>query len=1097
MATVPREANHGFAWHCEVAAKGSKLPSSMNEPVTYVNLVRVNVARERGRGREWALLESLRAARGFDSVEIAERDSTQTWFRVAIPTREHILEVAIDVLLATEGFAVEVQGAMYGSTLVVVFNAVPGSTARPRRLRRHLDGVAAAGSVSALVGSGWVRSIPAPPIGQPDEEAVDRRVATPAPAAEPIAIRIGPATIALHQTQPPHQSSILPTSGSAVTGQASRPWWRRLPRRFHQKRTFLVCLGLLPLAAWFLAPPTLRFAAIPGGVDQWGHLLRLSVLREAVAGELTIPLWLPEWYVGQDFLQYYPPLAYFFLLPAVLVTGDPGAGYTAMAFAILGFTAIGMYWATRRAFGNTTAFAAAMAYTLVPLNLAPMFGEGNLPWALATAVIPWFFGLLLRVIEKPSRRAFVLLAFSVAALVLAHSMLAFMTVVGVAVLVTAYTLLSRRPFDTPVVVGLSVLAGAGLAAVWLLPGTTHLDLASVPFMQPEKVALWSSNSTMFDRGLATESLRIPGSLPPRYLGFGFPLLALGGLIASLTRPESRLLSIALGAMAVATFVLSYGINLPGYHLLPLSDNLLPNRFLSVTVLPLSVLVGLLARRAIAIRPALHLNWGASTLRLGLGRIVLVLLVLLLWAEYSPFLSWKPVVSFAGVDQPLGYLGAADGGRSENGRYWDTTPINDSRQAYTVPEQADRLFAQGWAVEGSIHHDSFALMGQSLVAGYPEALVRTAYLWNVEYVQVLDSDTALSQAFAGGRFQPVETYPFKTLYRFTGEPSYLFEQDRDTLAIGYDAQMVADLFPWVTSGRSPHLSDYHGRYLDEFDVLVLAKPEPGGRPGTLRSWIEERLRSGQRVVVDLATPAVRTAVGITSDVYETAGPAPLFRDGRELGAASLPPLIYAPRSPDGVLVQAGVDATLAPLVSYKDMPQGRVFLLGSLLLATARSNHDEVLARALEPVIGSSLSRERLRPKPLAVTSFERSTNRLDAQFTIDESGMVILSESYSPHWEARLNGQQIELYDHEHIIAFTANAGGNQLNMRYRPSASQYLGLGLTALSLAGLAIAAWRLPLIVSVSGRLQIRDLGGGLARALDWLFGGSDPPAPQTGG
>jgi len=252
-----------------------------------------------------------------------------------------------------------------------------------------------------------------------------------------------------------------------------------------------------------------------------------------------------------------------------------------------------------------------------------------------------------------------------------------------------------------------------------------------------------------------------------------------------------------------------------------------------------------------------------------------------------------------------------------------------------------------------------------------------------------------------------------------------------------------------------------------------------------------------VVVDLATPAVRTAVGITSDVYETAGPAPLFRDGRELGAASLPPLIYAPRSPDGVLVQAGVDATLAPLVSYKDMPQGRVFLLGSLLLATARSNHDEVLARALEPVIGSSLSRERLRPKPLAVTSFERSTNRLDAQFTIDESGMVILSESYSPHWEARLNGQQIELYDHEHIIAFTANAGGNQLNMRYRPSASQYLGLGLTALSLAGLAIAAWRLPLIVSVSGRLQIRDLGGGLARALDWLFGGSDPPAPQTGG
>jgi len=123
----------------------------MDESLTFVHLLWVQVTR----AREQQLLQALRAAPGFQDVELTEWDLTQTWFRAALPAQDHVLEAAIDVLLSIEGFSVEIQGAMHGPILAVVFNAVPGRTTRPRRIRPQYDRRLLPAEAPMLVSPAW------------------------------------------------------------------------------------------------------------------------------------------------------------------------------------------------------------------------------------------------------------------------------------------------------------------------------------------------------------------------------------------------------------------------------------------------------------------------------------------------------------------------------------------------------------------------------------------------------------------------------------------------------------------------------------------------------------------------------------------------------------------------------------------------------------------------------------------------------------------------------------------------------------------------------------------------------------------------------
>jgi hypothetical protein len=116
----------------------------------------------------------------------------------------------------------------------------------------------------------------------------------------------------------------------------------------------------------------------------------------------------------------------------------------------------------------------------------------------------------------------------------------------------------------------------------------------------------------------------------------------------------------------------------------------------------------------------------------------------------------------------------------------------------------------------------------------------------------------------------------------------------------------------------------------------------------------------------------------------------------------------------------------------------------------------VAPRISDPFFGFAQSAFLLNqtPPPMENCAGDRSSvTRNDPEFVVIEAtlncrGMVILGDSYSKDWVARVDGQRVPLYAAYSIIdGIAVGAGSHHIELRYRP-VSFYLGASLSVVSL-------------------------------------------------
>src|SRR5574341_963010 len=303
----------------------------------------------------------------------------------------------------------------------------------------------------------------------------------------------------------------------------------------------LVLAAVLPILVMIWLP------GYPRGADTWGHLFKAEYLADQMRANPAAyftSAWMPAWYMGDPYRSSYPPLTTLVLAPLVFLFRDPFTAYRVFAslffvlysrFIYAAFTERTQHWAA--------AFATVLA-VWSPYTLRTLFFEGNLPRVLAVLALPWlaYFAELTAVRSTGPRLLLASLAWAWA--ILAHVQQALVFAIGIATYAVVRIILDHKiPAMRMAHVIAPIALGAALAAPWLLPAYSRLELPNIPYLPLVKVDIFS----------APISALLPSGDPGAVM-FGLGAIVLA-LLAVASRPNPRRIAWLVSGLICLWFAL--------------------------------------------------------------------------------------------------------------------------------------------------------------------------------------------------------------------------------------------------------------------------------------------------------------------------------------------------------------------------------------------------------------------------------------------------------------------------------------------------------------------------------------------------------------
>lgn len=803
----------------------------------------------------------------------------------------------------------------------------------------------------------------------------------------------------------------------------------------------------------------------PWGSDTWGHLHRANYMQQMIreygwVDGFLKSAWMTDWYMGDPTRVYYPPLTNWVLGGLSGLTGDVFVAYRLFVSGVLALLALSVY--TVGVWWNHSPWMATLGAVLAitaPYTLRTIFSEGNLPRALVVLALPWMiWGAETILTHKRTGWMLALLALLWAFALTAHVMQAamFAVVVGLYVvarlLVNVYIPIRRVPLAL-----LPVFLGGILAAFYLIPAYSHLELRNVPYLPASKVDLFSISLDALrpiQQGLEDVNA---GSLP----------LILVFVLALISRARAQR---ALLAVALIGVLLAFGNASAVYRLVPLNHTMLPERFLNATAVLLPLIVATLPQPA-------------RSRRMPLAAAVLVVLLV----EFPSV--WRMVHMRPLPPDDLS-IATELANRPLQGRAASLTlPNPTAPQIYLTSETGGRDHVSGWGLENTPHQDALRRLAAGMSRS-PAYVERMLALWNADYALIRPGT-----GFIPDHFALIAETPTLDLWE-RDQPSAFIQTlpDQRMLVIGQNATSWLFAFPFATEGYAANPGAYDADYLEHFSVIGLNRFE--GSAAALTDWVER----GNTLIVDLSgfDPVFNQGYNLFDvQAYQLSLPEPLPVRWTE-ALANLPATFPSDETPWIGATYANLDAVLAsvryhdqeyPLLGHRRVGAGQVWYIGfNLLYWLDIHGQQDALAQLVDYMLASSDVDRSLSLPPLPVTDLARTVDRVSFTYTADAATNTILSMTYFPRWRFRVDGEPLQTFNHEHLVGLKLPPGTHTVTLRYEPySRISWLGAAVSLLGAAGVVALA----VVMNRRPALALEDRAGFF---FDRHASHTVPPLPQ---
>lgn len=788
----------------------------------------------------------------------------------------------------------------------------------------------------------------------------------------------------------------------------------------------------------------------PRGADTWGHLFKAEYLVQAVSengpGAYLTSAWMPDWYMGDPFRTYYPPLTTLLLTPIVAVAGSPALAHKLFATLALGAFGALAYWSTKDIWGRWPAALASTLIILAPYQLRTLFFEGNYPRVLALLALPAILWATEKVLTADTRLMPYVIALggSWAWAILAHPQQAYMFTVGFGLYVMFRLFLETDiQFRRAGHWSAGLLAGAMLASPWALPAYSRLELANVPFLPSEKVELFAAPLSALLPALESGS-------PAVHIGLAGMIL---GLLAAVSRPEPRRLALVLSSLLTIWF--SFGPPAVAFSLLPLSGQLLPERFLNFAVFGLAMSAGgLFPLRGNAVLPRAVVI---------LGLVLVDLIPVYPLVENVPYPAQEAALQNA--------LQEADGpayGRTAMFAY----PEPRSREVYFAAGAGPII--NGWALENTPHHEALRryLDAPTWADGYLQSQMSR---WAVDLLVLRGGPNQRdlpAERFEQAGFAKLESEGEYRILRAEDPPSALqIIPDGIPLVVGDKASPFLATFPSAEESTVDELSRVPPGTLERYPLVGLYNFETSVPSLTSQiGRLDRYLRGGGVIVTDLS--GMEDDFGRTLDLFGIDVTKLSFSDPMVIeweppfeGLPAALSLSNADAAGWTGATYQGLDTVLAavqhgsgslPVLGYKDVGEGRIWVIGlNLLYYAQQSGLDELTIQFREVVEQDAGVWDGTRFPMVHLSNWKAGPVGLSFDYEARQAiPRALISYTYSPRLHIEIDGNPAPTGDFEHLLTTALPAGSHRIDISYRPFSTfpPVLGLLVGLLGVAGLA---------------------------------------------
>ena len=793
----------------------------------------------------------------------------------------------------------------------------------------------------------------------------------------------------------------------------------------------IIALVALILYANLLSPQAGR-TLFPWASDTFGHILKVDYLRQMLAQGVLYPNLLPQWYLGQQVMRYYPPLPYYMLAGLSWVIGNDiaAANWFIVICALVGGLAWLLY---RRWIGWLLALAGGVLFTFLPDNLRVALSEGNLPRLLATAVLPFALYFLLRSLEESASFRYRLgLGLCFAVVVLCHAMMAAIYAVCFTLVGGALWLGRAVPARRVIFSVASIALGIMLSGWWLLPsltgGITELNTSAMT----EALAVFSIPHYL-------NPLARVGNPETSYVGAALLLISLFSLFFRSTRNRYTLALTLTGLAGV--IITTPGFN-EVFNALPLHNLLWPLRFLGIASFLL--LLGILW--SLSLWPKRYALVGAAVMALiaadGAGSLFLI--------HMSPL---RPDI--LEISQRLA---SSQGWREAT---LDLSRLGSSPSMYfTSVGGREQVF--GWAYQGARTAPTVYGINEAVERGLPAYVADRFDLLGVDDVVLLKGLPKVAQvydALARSGFKLVYQGSQVDLYHRDGSPRAVVAP-KLALGIGRGAQNLAYLFPEMILGASTRVDDYS---LDEFTryKTVVLSGFDWKKQSAAEDLVRQAAQRGVNFVVDLtgSPPDPWARIPHFLDVWGEqlvlgADPVDIhdgninialksFSDGTEL---------WLTHMLQGLQVDAWTSTYLGdPVVlsGYNQYGSGKVWFIGLNLAYHAVLTQDPGAIRLLADTLQLPASQpDHYQAVPLQ--NYQPAQNGYRFQYQLDAPQRLLLPVASIEGLVVHIDGSTVPAQSYEYLLAFDAPAGQHAVSITFTLTWIYLLGWLTTLAALIG-----------------------------------------------